>query len=157
MSDRFHASLEIGGPVSKDLIPALAAQISGADLLPHNVPLEQHINNEGLLPLEDEQAAYGEFPELEDWLEEQGIEFDRYSSGYFDLLPEWVSFRRGQGRIVHLLDGGGDQVISHRGVQQALTEGTSFSALQAALAVILGPEVPPLKPIIHNPKENHTP
>ena len=153
MSDRFHASLEIGGPVSKDLIPELASQISGADLLPHNGPLEQHINDDGLLVLEDEQAPYGEFPDLEAWLEEHDIEFDRHSSSYIDLLPEWVSFRRGQGGIVHLLDGQGDQVISHHDVAQALAECNTLSALQAALAEILGPLVHPLNPINFNIKE----
>ena len=157
MSDRFHASIQIGGPVSTALIPALKARISDAGFLfPGDVP-EQHLDNEGLLILEDEQAAYGEFPELEGWLQKHHIEFDRFSSGYFDLLPEWVSFRNEQGRIVHLLDGVGDQVISHQDISWALTESNSLPTLQAALAKILGPEVPPLNPIHLNPKENHTP
>ena len=155
MSDRFHASLEIGGPISRDLIPALAAQISDAGLICAGEALEQHLDDSGLLVLEDEQAAFGEFPELEAWLEEHGFEYDRNSSGYFDLLPEWVSFRHGQGRIIHLLDSGGEEVISHRDIQQALAASTSLPVLRAALATILGPEVPPLKPI--NIKENRTP
>ena len=157
MSDRFYASLEIGGPISRDIVLALAARISAAGLLYPDEALEHHINDDGLLTVEDDQAAYGEFPELEAWLEEQGIEFDRHSSGYFDLLPEWVSFRKGQGRIVHLLDGQGDQVIGHRDVQQVLARANSLPALQAALVEILGPKVSPLKPINIVPKENHTP
>ena len=157
MSDRFHASIQIGGPVSTALIPALKARISAAGLLlPGDTP-EKYLDDECQLVLEDEQAPYGEFPELEGWLQKHHIEFDRFSSGYFDLLPEWVSFRNEQGRIVHLLDGMGDQVIGHRNVQQALTESNSLPTLQAALTKILGPEVPPLNPIHLNPKENNTP
>ena len=157
MSDRFYASLEIGGPISGDLVPALAAQISNAGFLFPGESLEQHINDDGLLAVEDEQAPYGEFPELEGWLQEHGIEFNRHSSGYFDLLPEWVSFRRGQGRIVHLLDGQGDQVISHQDVARALAECNTLAALQAALTELLGPTVPPLQPININPKEEAQP
>ena len=157
MSDRFYAGLEIGGLISGDLVPALAAQISNAGLLFPGESLEQHINNDGLLALEDDQASYGEFPELEGWLQKHGIEFDRHSSGYFDLLPEWVSFRRGQGRIVHLLDGQGDQVISHQDISRAHAESTTLPALQTALAEILGPAVPPLNPINLNIKEQAQP
>ena len=153
MSDRFHASLKIGGPVSKGLIPALADQLANAGLLFTDAFPAQHIDEDGLLVLEDEQAPYGEFPELETWLEEHDIEFDRHSSGYFDLLPEWVCFRRGQGRIVHLLDGGGDEIISHRDIRHALAEATTLPALQASITRLLGPEVPPLKPINLNNKE----
>jgi len=155
VSDRYHASIEIGGPVSADLIPALEALISNAGLISLDDDLELYIDEDGLLVLEDKQAPYGEFPELEEWLVEHGIAFDRHASGYFDLLPEWISFRPGQGRLLHLLDGEGDEVISHRGVQQALANSTSLPALQAALTKVLGPEVPPLNPI--NLKENHTP
>jgi len=155
VSDRFHASIQIGGPVSTSLIPALKARISSAGLISPGDALHQYLDEDSLLVLEDEQASYGEFPDLEGWLQRHRIEFDRHSSGYFNLLPEWVSFRMRQGRTLHLLNGGGDQVISHRDVQQVLADSTSLPALKAALAKILGPEVPPLKPI--HIKENHTP
>ena len=157
MSDRFHASIQIGGPVSKALIPALTARISDAGLLYPGDALKQHLDEDSLLVLEDEQASYGEFPELEGWLQRHLIEFDRFSSGYFDLLPEWVSFRKMQGRTLHLLDGRGDQVISHRDVQQALSDCLSLQALQATLTEILGPEVSPLQPINLSTKETATP
>jgi len=50
-------------------------------------------DEDGLLHFADDEAAWGEFQELEGWLREHDVPFRRRSEGKYDHAPELVEFR----------------------------------------------------------------
>jgi len=101
MSDRFPAEIHIGGPIPRQLrdqlIQAIVAQ--GVHLQDYGGPeateegLEPLIQEGEFLCLYDDQARYGEFDELEAFLVEHEIHFNRHSDGYCEHNAQWLFFR----------------------------------------------------------------
>ena len=159
MSDRFHASLEIGGPISPHLLPDLVSALQTCGLLYGADKITTFVNEQGVLRFEDDQAPYGQFPDLEDWLERNGIEFDRHSSGWFDTLPVSRHFRRDLGLVDKPRDGEGHALVVRDEVVKAMQAHTSLNDFRAALKRIVGPDIPPLQPVNLplDPKKEHKP
>jgi len=159
MSDRYHARLEIGGPIPPHLFPELVSILQAGGHLYGADKITSFITPRGTLEIEDDPAPDGQFPDLESWLEEHRIEFDRYSSGWFDTLPVSVHFRRHQGLLDRPRDREGHALVRRDGVVEAMQTRASLQDLRAALTCVLGPDIPPLQPVNlpPDPKEKDTP
>src|SRR5437870_3855500 len=96
MSDRFPALLEIGGLISRSLLLDLLTRIQAAGLrwnwceaeVAANTPeelleeLRQHDSE--VLSVGDDEALGGMFPDLEDFLVQHRIAFDRRSDAKYE-------------------------------------------------------------------------
>lgn len=108
MGEHMPAEILVGGRVPTALVPELCAAITAAgasldwgdacfkpstaqDLLDNCTEHDKAV----VLQLCDDQASWGEFKELEAFLVERAIAFDRFSDGRYEFDPEWVSLRPG--------------------------------------------------------------
>jgi len=159
MSDRYHACLDIGGPLPPHLLPELIGILQACGLLYGADKITSFVNEQGMLRFEDDQAAYGQFPDLEDWMAEHGVEFDRRSSGWFDTLPVSHHFRRDLGLVDRPRDGAGQALVRRDEIVAAMKSHASLDDVLTALRCIVGPDIPPLQPVNLSPdlKEKDTP
>ncbi len=99
MSDRMAAEIWIGGKLPRSLLDEFPISDLRLDWDEHPVDAtsEQGIlsarDESGLLHFADCEAAYGEFAELEGWLREHNIPFQRQSCGKYEYDPCFVEFR----------------------------------------------------------------
>src|SRR5438094_5639318 len=102
MADHTSAVIWIGGPIPKALVPARCNVITAQgvsldwdDLVELQVQaeLESALNEKGHLQFTDPEARYGEFEELEAFLERHGISYDRHSSAKYEHDAELVRYR----------------------------------------------------------------
>jgi hypothetical protein len=99
MADRMAAEIWIGGKLSRSLLDEFP--ISDLRLDWDETPIastsEDGIlsarDESGLLHFADCEAAWGEFEELEGWLREHKIPFQRQTSGKYEYDPCFVEFR----------------------------------------------------------------
>ena len=111
MSDHIAAYIRIGGTVPKRLVEPLCRVITQEQLAldwgeAHFSPssgqelLEVRTNVYGadVLQLYDDDARWGEFADLEKFLIEHGIGFDRFHEAKFDINARLTQFRPGSGR-----------------------------------------------------------
>ena len=164
MSDWFPGKIEIGGDIPAELADELHEMVAyaraaldwGGDAFrPASVgDLVAAVDPEtGHLRLFDDQACYGRFEALEDWLEENGISYDRHSDAYGECEAEVVSFRAATGVVARLATQCGDPLVERapvdgaRDVLRAAIDARSPELVRQALEALesaLGPEVPPL-------------
>ena len=107
MGDYYWGQMNIGGRVTARQfheMQKLEDSLQGVD--PLDLPEEaaggygeKPMLYKGVLYFGDPQASYGQFEELEEYLIEQGIPFDRNSDGYFEYPPESRSSRPGVGAV----------------------------------------------------------
>ena len=99
MSDRMPAELWVGGKLLRSLLDEFPISDLRLDWDEHPIDAtsEEGIlsarDESGLLHFADTEAAYGEFAELEDWLREHNIPFQRQASGKYEYDPCWIEFR----------------------------------------------------------------
>jgi hypothetical protein len=167
MSERFPGAIQIGGAVPERLAPDLARAITEAggvvgvegapatlqtreDLLAAADPVT------GIFRLYDHEANYGTFPDLEIWLRDQGIAYDRQSDARYEFDGESVSFRPDLGVLVHTATQDGcptvplDALIEVRALLRAALVERSPEKVRSALAAldkVMGPDIPPLPPL----------
>lgn len=104
MSERYAASIKIGGQIRQRDLPALLEAITQASV-GHNwgePPFEPKsaqdlaaAARDGHLFLCDDQTRYGEFPELETACRELGLSYTRWCEGYCEYDAEVVDWRPG--------------------------------------------------------------
>ena len=99
MADRMPAEIWIGGKLPRSLLdefPISNLRLDW-DSTPFDATTEEGILNarddNGLLHFADCEIAWGEYQELEEWLREHNIPFQRQSSGKFEYDPCLVEFR----------------------------------------------------------------
>jgi len=92
MSDRYFASIRIGGDLPRKQVAPMCALL-GLDGTSEE-ELVAHVR-EGHLVHEDEQAAWGEFYELEKACREMGLPYERHSEGYWNYPPQYASWQPG--------------------------------------------------------------
>jgi hypothetical protein len=99
MADRMAAEIWIGGKLSRSLLDEFP--ISDLRLDWDETPIDP-TSEDGILSARDEngllhfadcEAAWGEFEELEGWLREHSIPFQRQTSGKYEYDPCFVEFR----------------------------------------------------------------
>lgn len=124
MADCMPGEIWIGGTVRAADVAELCAAIgqegvslewgsivfhaeSAEDLLAARVDYNQAL----VLHLCDDQARYGQFEQLEKFLQEHGIPYDRQSDGKYEYDPLFVQFRRGGALCEQLTDHSGNPTI----------------------------------------------
>jgi hypothetical protein len=187
MSERMAAEIRIGGPIPDNLVPELCQTIQRAcvglecgcgDFSPKTADdlLNARVDDYGygplLLILYDDDAKWGEFEELEIFLGDSDIAYDRFSEGTHDCSPEISQFRPGQGLITQKTDPAYAPVVSTKNLDEMyhvlsqaigqLGQGenaTALRALRRARRILrdnLPPEVAPLELfeiVHHHPEE----
>jgi hypothetical protein len=126
MSDRFWARLEFPAAlIDAEITEALEAEgVNMAKLDPSESADDYAWIEDGIFTLEDSEARYGQFEDLEGVLKLKGIPFDRESAGYYEFIPERVIFRPATNgdlprEMVFLLCDG-DPVVSVAAIREAL-------------------------------------
>lgn len=113
MCERIAAHIQIGGKVRRSVAEELCSVIAtervslewgGAQFSPGSIKellAARHDNGDGLLTLElyDDEASWGEFDDLEEFLREQKIPFIRYTEGKYEFDPEVVAFHPSCGLV----------------------------------------------------------
>jgi hypothetical protein len=129
MSDRMAAEIWVGGKLPRSLLSEFP--ISDLRLDWDENPVDAS-SEEGILSARDEccllhfadcEAANGEFAELEGWLREHNIPFQRQSSGKYEYDPCFVEFRPdlpGKPDRVSLTTQEGAPVICREEIEKAL-------------------------------------
>ncbi|WP_425613532.1 hypothetical protein NA78x_003366 [Anatilimnocola sp. NA78] len=172
MPEMISAHITLGGCVLAELVPQLCTLISqedltlewggnqflpqtAEDLLSARQPEQQHIQ------LFADEASWGQFAALEQFLIEQEIPFDRHHDAKYEIASTTLYFRPESGRQEYLTNG--DEVICEVGPLRALAtslrhlrdqlSGGQISAAQNMIAssidlldAHLPAEVPPLPP-----------
>jgi len=104
MSSRFCASIRIGGQIRRSKVELLLKEIRAAALglewgdapfLPQNADELMEGRRDKHLWLCDEQADYGEFPELEAACRKLGLSYSRHGEASFDCDAELADWRPG--------------------------------------------------------------
>lgn len=103
MGEHFFGEISIGGQVTREQLERMARIEPLLEGLAPHTPTDRRAGEhgpevrDGVLYLGDEKASYGEFSDLEAYLQEQGIPYDRHSSGYHEYSAEESSHRPGIG------------------------------------------------------------
>ena len=130
MADYFWGRIEIGG----DLHQAdLSRFCTAARVEPFDIP---ELFEEGRLALENEQASYGQFDELEDLCRELGLPYIRRSDGRYEFSPEtvfWVPGMEGADAIITDHEGNMQVAMDDvRRIRNSLRDGKLAEALALA-------------------------
>ncbi len=140
MGERSWARLTIGGSVSRRALADALETLAG-------FRLDECLEDDQVV-VEDPEAAWGGFSELEAWLEARGIPFDLESAGCSGAWPDMlVHVRPGRGRLEFASDDGhAEPVIRRSEIEAALRRCRSVRGLRHWLARRY-PRVAPLPPI----------
>lgn len=104
MADRYPTKIRIGGPVRRGRLAALIRAINAEGLqsdwgssLPDITSEEQLLRHieDGCLTFCDESRAWGEFADLEHFLVQESIPFNRWHAPRYEYDGELVQFRTG--------------------------------------------------------------
>jgi len=173
MSDYFAGEIRIGGNVPADLLEEFlgelessGAKVGGYDGSPvtcrNAEELRRALDENGHLFLVDDQARFGMFEELEGFLCEHDIPYDRHSDARFEFDAENVRFRPGMERPLTVpSNDAGDDLMDVSMIRPiagelarlaiaTLTKDELTAAVQEAsrkLNEVLPPEVEPLPPL----------
>lgn len=105
MGEHFYGELRIGGRITREQFDRMV----GIEPLLEGFDPDTLVDGgrgdvgpevrDGVLWFGDPQASFGEFCYLEAYLREQGIPYDRHSSGYHEFNAEESGFRPGLGCV----------------------------------------------------------
>ena len=97
MSDRYWGKIEFPAAlIDAEVTKALQKESVEMDKLDPSEHADDYAwIEDGIFTLEDSEARYGCWEDLENLLRLKGIPFDRESSGYYEFIPELVVFRPG--------------------------------------------------------------
>jgi hypothetical protein len=140
MGERSWARLTIGGTVSRAALADALEALEG-------LRLESCLGDNHVV-VEDPEASWGGFSELEAWLQGRGIPFDLESAACPGTWPDMlVHFRPDRGRVELVSDDShAEPVIARSALRTALSRYRTLKGLGAWLARTY-PEVPALPPI----------
>lgn len=140
MGERSWARLTMGGRVSRAALAEALERLAG-------LRLEDCLEDEHVV-VEDAEASWGGFSELEAWLQARGIPFDLESGACPGAWPDMlVHFRPARGRVEFVSDDShAEPMIPRSALRAALTRCRTLKGVRAWLARTY-PEVPGLEPI----------
>jgi hypothetical protein len=140
MGERSWARLTIGGTVSRAALAGALERLEG-------LRLESCLGDDHVV-VEDPEASWGGFSELEAWLQACGVPFDLESAACPGAWPDMlVHFRPGRGRVEFVSDDShAEPVIPRSALRTALSRCRTLGGLGAWLARTY-PEVSALPPI----------
>jgi hypothetical protein len=159
MADRMAARIEIGGDVPEQLVDELVSLIvdSGAgfewgertDEEETRAAIEAAVAGSEPLALTDDEATWGRFEPLEDWLIEQRIPWRRHSSAKYEYDAEIVWFLPGMEEPETVAANEDANVLVPLDDLRGLLERCSGAAVETALRDIVAantpPDLPPLR------------
>ena len=141
MSEHFYASIRIGGDLPRQHLPTFCRLFDAND----EEELLGHIAD-GRLAMQDEQAAWGEFFELESACRDLDLPYIRQSEGYWDCPSQLVFWQPGMEEPESVTtDSDGDMLTSMdtlREVRDHLRAGRGAEALAVLEETVI--EVPEL-------------
>ena len=155
MSDYMWARIKIGGTISRSVLTSLV-EFGVPTLPPEGVRSPRMVPR---LEMENDEARWGMFEELEAYLAEQAIPFDRVSDGRYEHSPELRRFRprvsaeRGcvsQAEIdrTFLCDHDNRPMVALADVAEALADTQTREELAARLVELCGSDIPSLPPLV---------
>ncbi len=131
MSDRFPAEITIGGNIPRRLLDELAGMIASEGVsLDWQYTLDNAAVREAIeaaaakgetVRFTDDEACYGQFEDLENWLTNHGINFDRHGDARYEYDGE-NAYGRGRKRpVIVNADQSGHPQTSIEEVRKILT------------------------------------
>jgi len=157
MSDRFPAEIHMGGPIPRQLrqrlIDAVVAQ--GVRLNDHDGPgateesVQEALREGQILCLYDDQASYGQFDELEMFLVQYRIHFNRHSDGYCERDAHWVFYRGADSPLAMPSDQTAGILLYRESVAEMLDDERidDHAKVVALRGLVYPPELAELQPI----------
>ena len=158
MADRFPASITIGGRIPRRLLYELAGVIAtqGAcadwgDRYLEKAEITRDIRKAfekgDTVRFVNDQAAYGEFHDLEPWLTRHGIDFDRHNDARYEYDAENVYGRGRRRPVVAGSNQDGEDVIGAEEIRRILA-GRAQPARKLARVAKCVAAPPALGPIV---------
>ena len=157
MSDRFPAEITLGGGVPRRLLDELAGEVASEgvsldwqyalDEADVRAAIEAAAGRGETVRFTDDEACYGRFEDLENWLTRHGIDFDRHSDARYEYDGE-NAYGRGRKRPVAMnSDQSGKDLVRAEDVRKALANQAPPDRKLARIAKLAA--VPPaLTPIV---------
>ena len=158
MADRFPASITIGGRIPRRLLYELAGVIATqgvcadwGDRYLEKAEITRDIRKAAekgeTVRFVNDQAAYGEFHDLEPWLTDHGIDFDRHNDARYEYDAENVYGRGRRRPVVINANQDGDDMVNIEEICGVLAGHAQPAWKLARIAKLT--EVPPaLDPIV---------
>lgn len=159
MSDRFPAKISIGGKIKRRDVVSLCDQITEAGVCsgwdgdtvecsPASEAELLRIAPSGYIELYDVDARYGQFEDLEQFLTQHDISFDRHSEAKYEYNAEMVNFRSGMKEPVVLPSNqeGSETFVAVYDLRDVMTylEAGNWIMARETLKRLMG-DVPPLE------------
>jgi len=162
MSDRFPGEITIGGMIHRRLLDELAGMIASEGV---SIDWQYTIDKAAVLAaieaaaargetvrFTDDEACYGQFENLENWLTSHGIDFDRHSDARYEYDGENAHGRGRKRPVVMSSDQSNNDLVSAEEVRKILTTRASPDRNLARIARLVA--VPPaLTPIVLTDKK----
>jgi len=124
MAEHFYGNIHIGGVIPENKLDKLVEMLEKEGVQINDIWAPQddsgdlrayikHCANEGkVASFEESQAAWGKFEMLEDWLVENEIDFDRFSSQFYEFSAEYRFYRAEGNKDIYLYTSeDGDPII----------------------------------------------
>jgi hypothetical protein len=165
MSDRMPCALTVGGRISRDVFKKLLERAAACteglgddqekidpEELSRPDALAAVLKEHSAVTFTDCEAAYGEFPELENFCQEYKIAYDRQTIGHYEYSSELVTYRPDLAIGVltyETTQDCGDVVIRLAELREALDNAAgsdlALTAVRALLDTHTPAELPPLE------------
>lgn len=173
MSDRIPCEIRIGGTTSNGLATELCDVIDnscvslewgGGQFGPRDISDLQKAVDGDYLCLYDDERAWGEFDDLEEFLRDHEVPYDRLTDGKYEYDPEIAKYRPGLGLSVIMTNKAGNPVVEVASLQPVLkaidalfdylanNDGVTdavngyLQGIEYLAKGALPPDVPPLEP-----------
>ena len=167
MTEPIPAEIQIGGPIPRSLVPDLLTRIANEGIgwdyggridatTPEELLEELAQYDSTTLDVGSGEANYGLFPDLEAFLVEHGIAFDRCTEAKYGYDGELVQFRPGmESPKVNLARQSGDRTFTAgdlRPIQKLLERGKAVQAKVRLDQLLDGiPDLAPLRIVDRHP------
>ena len=157
MSDHFPGDITIGGDIPRRLLDKLAEMIASEgvsidwqyalDEAAVRAAIEAAASKGETVRFTDDEACYGQFDDLENWLTGRGISFDRHSDARYEYDGENAYGRTHKRPVVMKSDQSSQDLVSTEEVRKVLASQASPDRKLARIAKLVA--VPPaLNPIV---------
>ncbi len=157
MSDRFWGKIMIGGEISPRTAAKLAVFISGNNLFGEygETPFIPNSADDlalrasetgGYLKFSDDEASWGQFGELEHFLVQHKIPYDRQSEAKYEYDAELIVYRPESGLVRYPTDQDGNVLVPAETARKAIAsirKGRLWEALAVLEGAIGNPPLPP--------------
>jgi len=166
MSDRFPAEITIGGRIPRRLLDELAGMIASEGVsidwqyTLDKAAVQKAIEEAGAkgetVRFTDDEACYGQFEDLENWLTSHGIDFDRHSDARYEYDGENAHGRGRKRPVIMNSDQSGNDLVSAEEVRRIRASQAPADRKLTQIAK-LAAVPPPLTPIVLTDRKDRHP